>query len=379
MFATPTLSVSLPAIVANWKLLRSSFTGDECGAVVKADAYGLGADPVSHALEKAGCHTFFVATLEEGMALRTALPDVRILVFHGVQRGEEFAFTAHRLIPVLNSPAQINRWKPVAAEQVNAVSAIHIDTAMGRLGLQPEEFSALLQKNNKILMECRVGLIISHLACAPESDHPLNAQQLKLFQQALTLTPGIPASLCNSGGIFLPHEFHLQLARPGCSLYGIAPQSKAGGRKTEIRQVARWDAPILMTRTLEREQTIGYGASARAARGARIATVASGYADGYLRHLSNKSVGYIGEHCVQLIGRVTMDMLCFDVSHVPEALTQEGAAITLLGDRDGIRVDELAAAAGTIGYEVLTRIGARVRRVYTDLWTPVTEPDKQFS
>ena len=131
-----------------------------------------------------------------------------------------------------------------------------------------------------------------------------------------------------------------------------------------MQQVATWNAPILMTRTLEHDQTIGYGATVTAAKGTRIATVASGYADGYLRHLSNKAVGYIGEHQVKLLGRVTMDMLCFDVSHVPEALTADGATITLLGDRDGIRVDDVAAAAGTIGYEVLTRIGPRVKRVY---------------
>jgi alanine racemase len=329
---------------------------------VKADAYGLGAVEVSRALEKAGCHTFFVATLEEAIELRTALPDVRILVFHGVLAGEEFAFAAHRLIPVLNSPAQIERWKPVAAEHVHAVSALHIDTAMGRLGLQVGEFVALMKKNPQLLAQCRVGLMLSHFACAPEGDHPLNAEQRALFKQALTLAPGIPVSFCNSGGIYLPKENHFNLVRPGCALYGIAPQSNAAN---PMHHVATWNAPILMTRTLEREQTIGYGATITAAKGTRIATVASGYADGYLRHLSGKATGYVGDYSVPLIGRVTMDMLCFDVSNVPESLTHEGASINLLGDKDGIRVDDLAEKAGTIGYEILTRIGARVKRVYT--------------
>jgi len=361
MFTTPTLTVSLPAIVANWQTLRARFTGDECAAVVKADAYGLGAIEVSEALEKAGCHTFFVATLEEAIALRSALPDVRILVFHGVLAGEEFAFAAHRLIPVLNSIPQIERWKPVAAEHVHAVSALHIDTAMGRLGLQVGEFVALMKKNPLALVECRVGLILSHFACAPEAENPLNVEQLTLFQKALALAPEIPASLCNSGGIYLPKENHSHLARPGCSLYGIAPQSNAANL---MHQVATWDAPILMTRTLEREQTIGYGATVIAAKGTRIATVASGYADGYLRHLTGKGIAYIGDYKVPLLGRVTMDMLCFDVSAVPESLTHEGAALTLLGDKDGIRVDDVAAAADTIGYEILTRIGSRVKRIY---------------
>ncbi|MFM9890682.1 MAG: alanine racemase [Rickettsiales bacterium] len=361
MHLAPTLTVNLAAIVANWQLLRGQFTGEECAAVVKADGYGLGAVEVATALEKAGCHTFFVATLDEALQLRAALPDIRILVLHGLQAGEEFAFAAHRLIPILNSHAQVMRWKPVALEHVHAVSALHVDTAMGRMGLQPEEFAALVAHEHGILSQCRVGLVMSHLACAPEAEHPLNAQQLELFQTIATHAPGIPLSLCNSGGIFLPKAFHFNLARPGCSLYGIAPQAVD---TNPMAQVATWHAPILMTRTLERAQSVGYGATITAAKGTRIATVASGYADGYLRHLSNEAVGYIGEHRVKLLGRVTMDMLCFDVTQVPEPLTADGTMLTLLGDADGIRVDDVADAAGTIGYEILTRIGARVHRVY---------------
>lgn len=362
MFTTPTLTISLPAIVSNWQMLRAQFTGEECAAVVKANAYGLGAIEVSSALEKAGCHTFFVATLDEGIELRIALPDVRILVFHGVQAGEEFAFAAHRLIPVLNSVQQIERWKPVAAEHVHAVSALHIDTAMARMGLEVDEFAALMLHEPHMLEAARVGLILSHFACSPEAAHPLNAAQLKRFQAAHALAPSIPASLCNSGGIYLAPEFHFNLARPGCSLYGIAPQSHA---TNPMKHVATWHAPILATRTLEREQTVGYGATQTLPKGTRIATVASGYADGYLRHATGHAVGYVGAHKVPLVGRVTMDMLCFDVSHVPEAMLHEGAPMTLLGDADGIRVDDVASAAETIGYEVLTRIGPRVKRVYS--------------
>lgn len=358
---TPTLSISLPAIVANWQWLRGKFTGNECAAVVKADAYGLGMVPVATALANAGCDTFFVATAEESLALRAALPDVRILVFHGVQEGEEFAFAAHRIIPVLNSLEQLARWKPIASQHVQAVSALHIDTGMGRLGLQPSEFTTLMNKDSKILEACRVGLLISHLACAPETSHALNAQQLQLFQTATQLAPNIPASLCNSGGILLGRDFHFHLARPGCSLYGIAPQADVSN---PMQQVATWRAPILQLRTLDASQTIGYGATATAAKGKRIATIASGYADGYLRYLSNKGTGYVGEYRVKLIGRVTMDMLCFDVSHVPQAALDAATHITLLGDADGIRVDDVAAAAATIGYEILTSIGTRVKRVY---------------
>ncbi len=361
MFTVPTLTVSLPAIVANWQLLRTRFTGEECGAVVKANGYGLGAVPIAEALAKAGCHTFFVATIDEAIELREALPDVRILVLHGVQKGEEFAFAAHRIIPILSSHEQIKRWKPIAAEHVHAVSALHLDTAMGRLGLQHDEFIALMTKNPKALEECRVGLMMTHFACAPDVEHPLNQQQLAAFRTLLAYAPGIPVSMCNSGGIFLSPEYHFNLARPGCSLYGIAPQDDT---PNPMQQVAQWDAPIISTRLLERAQSISYGASYNAAKGTRIATVATGYADGYLRYLSNKGVGYVGEHQVPLIGRVTMDMICFDVTAVPESLLQEGMPITLLGDRDGIRVDEVAASANSIGYEFLTRIGTRVQRIY---------------
>lgn len=361
MFTVPTLTINLAAILANWQRLRAQFSGDECAAVVKADAYGLGMEQVAGALAGAGCHTFFVATLEEAIDLRAALPDVRILVFHGVQPGEEFAFASHRLIPVLNSRAQIARWLPVAAEHVHAVSALHVDTGMGRLGLQPDDFAALMESDPKILEACRVGLIMSHLACAPDSNHPLNAQQLGAFHGALALTSGIPASLANSGGIYLAPEYHFNLARPGCSLYGIAPNTG----ENPMQHVANWNAPILMTREITRDQTLGYGATATAKKGTRLATVASGYADGYLRYLSNKGVGYIGDHRVPLVGRVTMDMLTFDVSSVPEVLLHEDATITLLGDKDGIRVDDVATAAGTIGYEILTSIGSRVAREYS--------------
>lgn len=361
MFQSPTLTISLPAIVANWQWLRSKFTGEECAAVVKADAYGLGAIEVATALEKAGCHTFFVATLEEAIELRAALPDIRILVFHGVLKGEEFAFASHKLIPVLNSIEQLERWKPVAAEHVHAVSALHIDTAMARLGLQVNEFASLIARDRTILEACRIGLLISHFACSPEKDNPLNARQLARFNAARMHAPGIPASLCNSGGIYLPQEYHFNLARPGCSLYGIAPQSDVAN---PMQHVATWNAPIIMTRVLEEDQTIGYGATVSAVKGTRIATVMSGYADGYLRALSNKAIGYLGDHPVKLLGRVTMDMLCFDVTNVPESALTESAAITLLGDKDGIRVDDVAQSAETIGYEVLTRIGPRVKRSY---------------
>ncbi|MBN8544290.1 MAG: alanine racemase [Alphaproteobacteria bacterium] len=357
-FLTPTLTVNLSAIVANWKLLAARFTGQETAAVVKADAYGLGMVPVSEALAKAGCHTFFVATLEEAITLRAALPDVRILVFHGVQHGEEFAFATHRLIPVLNSREQLARWKPVAKDHVHAVSALHIDTGMGRLGLQPEEFKTL---DAQSLTDCRVSLIMSHLACAPDPNHPLNLKQLEILEHITASATGIPVSFANSGGVFLPESFHFHLARVGCSLYGIAPQDEG---TNPMQQVAHWQAPIIQMRTISHEQSVGYGATKIVPKDTRIITVASGYADGYHRILSNHSCAYLGAHRLPLLGRVTMDMLCFDGTEVPESLLTEGAMVTLLGNHPELTVDAIANRAQTIGYEILTSIGPRVKRVY---------------
>lgn len=404
MFASPTLTVNLAAIASNWLTLKAAYSGEEVAAVVKANAYGLGAAQVATALEAAGCHTFFVATLEEGIALRAALPDVRILVFHGVQAGEEFAFRTHRLIPVLNSPAQIARWQPVAAEFRDAISGLHIDTAMARLGLTEAEWEAL-QHTHEMFEQCRISLILSHLACASDEGDARNAEQLARFRSATATVRGIPLSLANSGGILLGPDYHFHLARPGCALYGIHPsgytssdfensrdhgdakrgevnrEARGGGATApllpakaghiKLQQVATLTAPILQLRTLTATQQVGYGGTETLPKGSRIATVACGYADGYLRSISSSGAyGLLRGKPVPLVGRVTMDMLTFDVSGITGDV-HEGEPITLLGHNKGehgeetITIDQLAHWAGTIGYECFTRLGDRIKRVYT--------------
>jgi alanine racemase len=210
--------------------------------------------------------------------------------------------------------------------------------------------------------DCRISLLMSHLACASERHHPLNAQQLETMQR-IARRHDIPVSLTNSGGIFLSDDFHFHLARPGCSLYGVAPEE---GTPNPMHQVAHWQAPILQTRLTTHEQSVGYGATKIVPKGTHVVTVASGYADGYHRILSNHSCAYIGEHRMPLLGRVTMDMLCFDGTDVPESLLHEGAMVSLLGKQEEITVDGLAARAQTIGYEILTSIGPRVKRIYVE-------------
>lgn len=355
-FDGPTLTIDLARLTANYRLLQQHFSGGQCAAVVKANAYGLGAVPIAEALSEAGCNTFFVATIEEGIALRGALPEAAIAVFHGVGEGEAHAFVRHRLIPVLNSPQQLARWQEVASQGESRPSFLHIDTGMARLGLTHNEFAAL---DDAVMNRCQITLLMSHLACSSDASHPLNEQQLDRFILASERFPEMPTSLCNSGGIFLGEAYHDDLARPGCALYGINPGEAA---HSPVQPVVRLCAPIVQLRTLDAEQTVGYGATQTLPKGARLATVAMGYADGIHRCLSHQLYGYISGVKVPLVGRVTMDLLTFDVSTLNDEQMNHAACIELLNDQQ--TVNDLAKAAGTIGYEILTSLGTRVKRVY---------------
>jgi alanine racemase len=342
------LTIDLGAIVANWRAL-GALHGAEVAAVLKADAYGLGAAPVGRALAAAGCRSFFVAHLAEGVALREALgPAPRIAVLNGfAPRADGEA----ALTPVLNSLGDVEAWR---AEPRAAF--IHLDTGMARLGLDQREAARLVQ-DPSLLGALRVAAWMSHLACADEPAHPLNAQQAARFAALCERLPPAPRSLANSSGIFLGAAFRSDLARPGAALHGINPQP---GTPNPLRQVVRLDAPVLQIREIAAGESVGYGASWTAARPSRIATVAAGYADGYLRSLSGRGEGFLGEAPIPLVGRVSMDLLTFDATDHPAL--RPGDAITLIGPRN--TPDEVAARAGTIGYEVLTSLGTRYARRY---------------
>lgn len=358
MPVTPQLHINLDAITANYRALRDAYTGAACAAVVKANAYGTGVDMVAPALHKAGCDFFYVATLEEAIFLRSkVLSEVPIAVFHGVQKGEEAEFLEHNIIPVLNSPAQMERW--AAASKGAAESHLHLDTAMARLGLSGSEFKHIREERPELMAQCGVSTLATHLSNASEPDHPINEDQRARFAAMVMHYPELKRSLCNSGGIGLGEEWHCDLARPGCGLYGIAP---APDFPIALQSVASWEAPILQLRTLDREQTVSYGAETIRPKGARLATVASGYADGIQRDLSNNLYALCAGVKVPLVGRVTMDMLIFDVSEVPEAKLEQAESMLLMWDEQD--VNALADRAGTIGYEILSRIGRRVKRTY---------------
>jgi alanine racemase len=356
------LTVDLAAVVANWRDLRARHPTGAVAGVVKADAYGLGAAEVGRALRDAGCTTFFVAHLTEGLALREALGAGPVIaVLNGFPPCEEADWAD--LWPVLNTLGDIEAHAAHGKRQGVPIAAIlHVDTGMSRLGLDARELDALAADHGR-LAGIDLRYVMSHLACADEPEHPLNALQAERFAAACARLPaGVPSSLPNSAGMFLGADFASDLARPGCALYGINPTP---GRPNPMRQVACLEAPVVQMRDIPAGATVGYGASARVERPTRVATVAAGYADGYLRSLSNHGVvGSFQGMPVPLLGRVSMDLTTFDVTDLaPAAAIDVGDRIALLGG-PGCTPDDLAVRADTIGYELLTSLGARYRRVY---------------
>lgn len=353
------LTIDLDAVVANWRQVKAHFTGGEVAGVVKADAYGTGAARVAPALWAAGCRTFFVALVEEAVAVRDVVPQADIHVLGGCLPGSEKTFSEHRLIPVLNGLDDVERWATHCRAAGAAKAAdIHVDTGMSRLGLTPAEMDALTSDPTR-LAGIDVRLVMSHLACADESAHPMNRAQLDEFRAARQRFPQGRASFANSAGVFLGRDFHFDIARPGIALYGGEP---APGLPVKLSQVVRLQGKIVQVREIDFPRTVGYGATHRASRKTRIATVAVGYADGYLRSLSSRASASVGGVRVPLVGRVSMDLITLDVTGLPERDAHVGAFAELLGP--ALPVDEVAAAAGSISYEILTSLGRRYHRTY---------------
>jgi alanine racemase len=240
---------------------------------------------------------------------------------------------------------------------------VHIDTGMNRLGLPAAEVVELAGEAS-LFEAFEMCLVMSHLACADEAGNPLNQRQRARFDALRALLPPAPASLANSGGVFLGRDFHYDLVRPGIALYG---GRAAEGEPSPMQWVVQLQARILQVRPCAVGDTVGYGATYVCDRPMRVATIACGYADGFLRAISrvgrsSGAVGFLGPHSVPIIGRVSMDLITLDVTDVPETLAQRGAWIEVLGARTTI--DDLTDRAGTIGYELLTRLGRRVHRIY---------------
>ncbi|MGZ6011002.1 MAG: alanine racemase [Caulobacteraceae bacterium] len=353
------LTVDLDALAANHAVLKQLAGAAEVAPVVKADGYGLGAGPVARRLWAEGARTFFVARLEEGEALRAELGPqrpARVYVLDGAAPGQAARLSAAGLSPVLNSPAQVETFAAFARANGPLPCAIHVDTGMHRLGLTADELQVLAEAPDR-LQGLAVERLISHLACADQEEHRMNAQQAGRFRKALALLPGVPASLANTGGVFLGQEFHHDLVRPGIGLYGGGP---FGATHPHLKQVATLAAPILQVRAVSQGETVGYGATFTADRAYRVAVLAAGYADGLLRSSAGRGrAWFAGEHR-PILGRISMDLLAIDVTGCEDA--RPGALVELLGPH--VTVDAAAEAAGTASYEVLTRLGHRAERVY---------------
>jgi alanine racemase len=357
------LTVDLDAIVANWRKLEKAAVPAECAAVIKADAYGCGIDPVARALAAAGCKTFFVATLDEARAARTAAPSAAIYVLDGFFQNSGEAYAGINCQPVIGDLNELAEWDVFCRRTGwSGGAAIHIDTGMNRLGFTLTDAQSLIPRIKA--GNHGISLVMSHLACAEMLNHQLNAKQLSVFREIAGLFTGISASLSNSSGIFLGHQFQFDLVRPGVALYGVNPTPEADN---PMQQVIELKARIVQIRNIERGESVGYGGTWSARRPTRLAIVAAGYADGYFRAGSSNDgtrgaeVVIAGQRC-PIAGRISMDLMAIDITDVPHNAVRRGHMATLIGE--GITVDELAHHFGTIGYEVLTSLGPRYARIY---------------
>ncbi len=354
-----TLTVDLGALARNWQALAARSAPAECAAVVKADAYGIGIEHAVPALLGAGCRTFFVALPDEGRRVRAAAPEATIYVLNGYFPEAADLYRSAALRPILNSHEDLAAW---SQEGGGAPSALHVDTGMNRLGLSLHD-ALELARNPERLRVASPRLLMSHLACADVPRHRLNEAQLALFGEIRAEFPDMPASLANSAAIHLGAEYHFNLVRPGIALYGAA---FAEG-EPQLASVVTAHARIVQVREAESGETVGYGAEQRLSRDSRIAVVAAGYADGYLRSAGVRE-GKPAAHVhvrgrrVPILGRVSMDLMAVDVTGLP-GVTQ-GDWVELFGPN--LPIDEVAAAAGSIGYELLTGLSRRAERSYVD-------------
>jgi alanine racemase len=357
------LTVDLDAIVANWRKLEKTAVPAECAAVIKADAYGCGVEPVARALAGAGCKTFFVATLDEARTAREALPSAELYVLDGFFQNCGDAFAKLNCRPVIGDLNELAEWDVFCRRSGwSGGAAIHIDTGMNRLGLTLVEANGIVPRINA--GDHGITLVMSHLACAETLNHPLNAKQVAAFREIASNFSGVPASLSNSSGIYLGPQFQFDMVRPGAALYGVNPTPEADN---PMQPVVDLKARIVQLRTIERGDSVGYGGTWTARRPTKLAIVSAGYADGYFRAASandgtrGAEVVVAGKRC-PIAGRISMDLMAIDITDLPDKTARRGHMATLIGE--GITVDEVAHHFGTIGYEVLTSLGKRYARIY---------------
>ncbi len=354
------LSIDLQALQSNYRILASRVAPSACAAVVKADAYGLGADRVGPALAAAGCRHFFVAHLVEAKRLKRHLPrDAKLYVLNGLMPGGEAYAAANGIIPVINSLAQLSQWSAAAEHHGARLPAVlQFDTGMSRLGLNTADVSVLAE-NSELLRRIEVQFIMSHLASADEHLNPQNSDQLATMQAIAAQFPDAELCFANSGGIFLGAAFHGALVRPGIALYGGSPTDSIA---TPMKSVVRLSVRVIQTHTVSAGTLVGYGGSHRTQSEMRLATLAAGYADGLPRSLSDRGAAYALGKRLPIVGRVSMDSMTIDVSALPDAALGLGSLVELVGPDQTL--EDIARDAGTISYEILTGLGQRYHRQY---------------
>jgi alanine racemase len=361
------LTIDLVAVKENWRRLKARAGSAECGAAVKGNAYGLGIDPVARALWDAGCRSYFVARPKEGEELRAILPEATIYVLDGLFAGQAEFYAKLNLCPALISTSEAREWSAFGRVYGRKLPcAIHVDTGINRLGFSAAEFAAL-QEDSFTMEGLNVSLLMSHLACADDAGHPMNRRQAEAFKAVRARLPGVPASLANSSGIFLGDGFTHDLVRPGIALYGGNPTQKVAN---PMHAVAILEGTVMQLRAIGAGDTVGYGATWQAARPSLVAVLGAGYKDGVPRALSSREQQgpaqvFIGGRRCPVIGRVSMDMMAIDVTGLPPGSVARGTRAEILGRN--IAIDEVASWAGTISYELLTRLGSRYARLYTGL------------
>jgi len=359
------LTVDLAALRRNWQALDKVSHGALTGAVVKADAYGTGIVQASRALYQAGARFFFAATPDEAVAVRAALPeDSHIFVLDGLFPGAAPLYVGERLMPVLSSLPMLEEWLQACLARNEALpAALHFDTGMNRLGFRLNEASIVRRMIDQLGYAPQ--MIMSHLACADQPAHEKNRTQLALFTSVMAQFPGVPASLANSAGLMTGRENHFQMVRPGIALYG---GRAVMGRRNPMSAVVTLEAPILQIKDARTGESVGYGATQTLARDSRLAIVALGYADGFLRSLSSSNQRGGGRVVVRnqyapLVGRVSMDTIIVDITELDD-VPLPGEMVEILGPN--ISVDDHADVANTIGYEILTSLKGRYSRSYVD-------------
>lgn len=358
------LTIQCSALRANYRILQDRVgAGVTVSAVVKANAYGLGAEKVAAILKQQGCTHFFVANLREAQRLRAAHSDITIIILNGFYDSEAAAYLEGRFIPVLDSRREIERCSALAAKKGTALPAyLHCNTGMNRLGMD-RPLAEELATNPALTKGLDIQCVMSHLACADEQSHPLNTAQLKAFQEIAALFPGVPKALANSSGIFLGADYHFDMVRPGMALYGLNPTPYAD--ENPMQPVVSLEVPVICTRTLKRGSIIGYGATYTCADDTAVATIGAGYADGIFRSLSNTGALYWQDVRCPIIGRVSMDLLSVDLSAIPPAQRpQVGDDMELIGPHQSPA--DIGALAGSFDYETLTALSQRYERIYKD-------------